>query len=451
MLGQNAPQRSLFQMVTLEELVPKDHFLRQLDASVDFSFIRERVRHLYCGNNGRPSIDPELALRMFVLSYLYDISENRLCEEIQMHAGYRWFCRLDFHDEVPDRTTLVKLRRERWGPDGVFKDVMRHVVMECVRAGFVSTDVIAFDGTVVDARAAQSSLRPIEDPITLEEYLKQIEDADASEDIKSENDQPPSDGGSADSTFKGKRFSNQTHRSCTDPDARLYSKSPRQGAKLRYQVHNAVDPKSYVILDTEATRCSGKAERETAIAMSANLIDQGFDIKYMLADGGYDGGDYLCQYIELGIMPLIPAQGKIKPLPRWKVLRFEPEKIRKRIERRRAVAALNTTLLLHQSSVFRRTYPLRIRIERVFGEAKECHGLRRARGYGLIQINIQAQMTAVVQNLKRLVRWKRRRPKAPSVVASAAKPRPTWLPGLRYLTTFCCPTASFRLSPLPTT
>src|SRR5690606_4134875 len=91
MLGQQRPKGSMFQMVTIEELVPKDHFLRQLDAAVDFSFIRERVRHLYCEDNVRPSIEPALALPMFVLSYLYDITENRLCEEITMQAGYRWF------------------------------------------------------------------------------------------------------------------------------------------------------------------------------------------------------------------------------------------------------------------------------------------------------------------------------------------------------------------------
>src|SRR5690606_24496757 len=140
------------------------------DAAVDFSFIRERVRHLYCEDNGRPSIDPELALRMFVLSYLYDISENRLCEEITMHAGYRWFCRLDFHDPVPDRTTLVKTR-QRWGRAGVFADVMRHVVLACVEAGLVSADVLAVDGTLVKARAATKSLEAIQPPICLEEYL----------------------------------------------------------------------------------------------------------------------------------------------------------------------------------------------------------------------------------------------------------------------------------------
>ena len=86
MLGHQKPKSSMFQMVTVDELVPQDHFLRQLDAAVDFSFIRDRVRPLYCEDNGRPSIDPELALRMFILSYLYDISENRLCNEIAMHA-----------------------------------------------------------------------------------------------------------------------------------------------------------------------------------------------------------------------------------------------------------------------------------------------------------------------------------------------------------------------------
>ena len=102
MLGQQRPKGSMFQMVTIEELVPKDHFLRQLDAAVDFSFIRERVRHLYCEDNGRPSIDPELALRMFVLSYSMT-SPKTGCAST-MHAGYQWFCRLDF------RSVLIEPR-----------------------------------------------------------------------------------------------------------------------------------------------------------------------------------------------------------------------------------------------------------------------------------------------------------------------------------------------------
>lgn len=429
MLGKHSPQGSLFQMVTLEELVPQDHFLRQLDATVDFSFIRELVRPLYCENNGRPSIDPELALRMFVLSYLYDIPENRLCDEIRMHAGYRWFCRLNFHDEVPNRTTLVKLRRERWGPAGIFDDVMRHVVMECVRAGFVSADVVAVDGTVVKARASTSSLVPIVEPIPLHHYFKKIEEADASESARSENDSTPNDPGSPSSTqdgtlpLKGQKLSNETHRSRTDPDARLYAKGPRDGAELRYFVHRIIDPKSCVILDTVASRCSGTAEREAAVVMCTDLKKRGFNIKHLLGDGGYDGGDFLRQIVDLGITPLVPAQGKLKKLPTWKVFRFDRENVRKRIEKRRSVAALNKTLLMRRTSIYRGTYRLRIRVEHLYGEAKEWHGLRNARGFGIMCMHIQSQMTAAVQNLKRLVRWTRRRPKAPSVVAPVVNQR----------------------------
>src|SRR5690554_1370209 len=223
---------------------------------------------------GRPSIRSWRC--MFVLSYLYDISENRLCEEITMHAGYRWFCRLDFHDPVPDRTTLVKTR-QRWGRAGVFADVMRHVVLACVEAGLVSADVLAVDGTLVKARAATKSLEAIQPPICLEEYLARVRKQDEANHDGDEppGDNPPAATGSAsrkhrkagDPNFRNETFRNATHRSKTDPDARLYAKGSHQEAKLRYMVHNLMDVRSGVILEACATRCSGTAEREAALEM----------------------------------------------------------------------------------------------------------------------------------------------------------------------------------------
>src|SRR5690606_9017836 len=123
-----------FQMVTMDQLVPKDYFLRRIDEAVDFSFIREMVRPLY-SNTGRPSLDPEVALRMFVLGALLGIPESRLCSEISPHAGYRWFCGLTFNDPLPHRSTLTKLRRERWGPSGAFDKAMERVFKQCAESG----------------------------------------------------------------------------------------------------------------------------------------------------------------------------------------------------------------------------------------------------------------------------------------------------------------------------
>lgn len=419
----------MFQMVTVEELVPKDHFLRQLDDAVDFLFIRERVRPLYCEDNGRPSIDPELALRMFVLSYLYDISENRLCDEITMHAGYRWFCRLDFHDPVPDRSTLVKIRY-RWGIHGVFADVMRHVIRACIEAGLIPGDVLAVDGTLVKARAATRSLGVIKPPISLEEYLEKIEASDHAEEEKDEppHNPPRSPGGTTtpkrkagDPNFRNEKFSNATHRSKTDPDARLFSKGPHQEAELRYMVHELMDTRSCIILDAGASRCSGNAERRAALEMVSSANDLGLNARYLLGDGHYTAGWFLRDLMKRGIEPLVPIQGEIEPLPTWKRRTFNLDQMRKRKEKVEVAQARNRARMLRDSPIYRETYSLRTRLEHRFAEGKEWHGLDRARGYGLMAMDIQAKMTATVQNLKRLVRWNRRRPKAGVAVVSTTR------------------------------
>lgn len=428
MLGQQRPEGSLFQLVTVEELVPRDHFLRRLDAAIDFSFIRERVRGLYCEDNGRPSVDPELALRMFILGYLYNLSEHRLCEEIAMHAGFRWFCRLNFHDPVPDRSTLVKLRRGRWGKNGVFRDVMRQVVQACIDAGLVSGGILVADGTLVNARAATNSLEPIQPPISIEAYLERL-DAEADNlDPPRDDDAPPSPPSTSgtsrragDPNFRGERFTNQTHRSKTDPDARLYTKGSHQEAKLRYMVHDLMDAKSGVIVATGAIRCAGDAERRACIENLDAAIALGMDPVYLLADGGYTATGFLQQVLARGVEPLVPIQGVLEPLPTWQRRTFNLDHQRKRRAKIEAVACRNHVRQLRDSAIYKETYPLRTRMEHRFAEAKEWHGMDRARGYGLMAMDIQAQMTATVQNLKRLVRWTRRKPKAATQAMTESK------------------------------
>ncbi|MRR29237.1 transposase, partial [bacterium] len=167
--GKNDKQKSAFQYVDLDDLVPKNYLLRLVDQAVDFSFIQELVRPLYSPDRGRPSIDPEVALRMMALSYLFNLSENRACAEISMHAGYLWFCGLDFNSSIPDRTTLVKLRN-KWRQAGLFNEIFTRVVGQCVEAGLVKGDILAVDGTAVKARAAINSLEEVLNPIPLKDY-----------------------------------------------------------------------------------------------------------------------------------------------------------------------------------------------------------------------------------------------------------------------------------------
>ncbi len=129
MMGKRNAQTSAMQMVTLEELVPQNHFLRKLDRVLDLRFVPGIMKQIYPSELGRPSIDGLLAVRMILVGYLYNLSEVRLCEEVSLHAAYRWFCRLEFHDPVPDRTTLVKLRK-RCREQGLWEKLFHRIVIQ---------------------------------------------------------------------------------------------------------------------------------------------------------------------------------------------------------------------------------------------------------------------------------------------------------------------------------
>ncbi|MCL6559988.1 MAG: IS5 family transposase [Firmicutes bacterium] len=416
MQGKNDKQQSIFQYMTLEQLVPANYFLRKIDQAVDFSFVREVVSPLYSPDRGRPSVDPEVALRMMTLSYLLNLSENRTCAEIKMHAGYLWFCGLDFNTQIPDRTTLVKLRKQ-WRKAGLFKQIFIQVVEQCIKAGFVRGELLAVDGTTVKARAAINSLEEI-NPIPLQDYLLRLEAED--DDEPPEDPKTPRKGGEPD--FRGEKFTNETHRSVTDPEARLFRKSKGQEAKLSYLAHNLIDVKSRVIISAMATPANISFEREAALEMlreTTPLLPPSVERK-LLADGNYIAAEFLAKLLDIGYKPLVPIEGELEPIPAWKTKTKLLDRYRKRQHKVKLVKARNQAKLLRCSREYRRTYRYRARIEHIFAEAKEHHGLRTARSYGLACIKEQVLMTAAVQNMKRLATyvWRRGKKAAKAMAAT---------------------------------
>src|SRR5215831_20981313 len=122
MMGQQTRSGSLFYYFRLEDQIPGDHLLRQIDRHVDLSFVRERLKDSY-SSTGHPSIDQEVLLRLLLVGYLYGImSERRLLEEVRMNLAYRWFTRLGFEQEVPDHSTFSKNRHGRFRESGVFRE-----------------------------------------------------------------------------------------------------------------------------------------------------------------------------------------------------------------------------------------------------------------------------------------------------------------------------------------
>lgn len=154
MMGQQPCTEPLFYYFRLEDQIPEHHLLKRLDRSVDFSFVRERLKDAY-RPLGRPSIDPEILLRMLLVGYLYGItSERRLVEEVRMHLAYRWFTRLGLEQEVPDHSTFSKNRHGRFRQAGIFLEIFEEIVQRCIDAGLVEGQRLTVDGTVVAANAS---------------------------------------------------------------------------------------------------------------------------------------------------------------------------------------------------------------------------------------------------------------------------------------------------------
>ena len=275
-------QHELFSYADIEKLVPKNHLLRYIDRYVDFRFIYELVDSLYSDTTGRPAWDPQMMVKLFLLGYLYNMSERRLLDEVSMHAAYRWFLGLTFSDPLPDRTTLVKLRTEKWAKACVFDQILERVVDQCVHAGLVKGQHLTVDGTQIMANASVKSLEPLVVPYSPAEYLDELRRDDAPS-PPSEPEPPthtpdknlPHSSHPQDKNFRGEKLSNQTHRSCTDPDARLYRKSNGQDAALSFLGSYLADTQSRVILAVQAGTPGIHTESGMAIKMLDSLDSRG--------------------------------------------------------------------------------------------------------------------------------------------------------------------------------
>src|SRR5215813_11350976 len=146
-------QSALFYEFSLERHIPADHLLRSIDRFVGLEDLRRELAPFY-SNIGRPSIDPELMIRMLLVGYCFGIrSERRLCEEVHLNLAYRWFCRLGLEDEVPDHSTFSKNRYGRFRDSDTLRFVFEQVLEQCVREGLVGGEGFAIDASLVKADA----------------------------------------------------------------------------------------------------------------------------------------------------------------------------------------------------------------------------------------------------------------------------------------------------------
>jgi transposase len=196
MMGQHSRSEALFYYFRLEDQVPEHHLLRLIDKHISFEFVRQQLKDSY-SETGRPSIDPELLLRILLIGYLYGItSERRLVEELRMHLAWRWFTGLGFDQEIPHHSTFSKNRHGRFQESKLFEQLFEQIVRQCVEVGLVRGKDLSVDGSFVEANAAKESRIPREQlgeavqvHHAVRQYLKELEQQNPVEEPVHEQDQ----------------------------------------------------------------------------------------------------------------------------------------------------------------------------------------------------------------------------------------------------------------------
>ncbi len=291
MMGSNdKPQDELFYSFHLEDVVPENHLLRSIDRLLDFSDLREHLAAYY-SHTGRPSVDPELMIRMLLIGYCLGIrSERQLCEEVNLNLAYRWFCRLSISDKVPDHSTFSKNRHGRFREAEAFRFVFEQVLKRCIEEGLIGGEGFAVDASVVKADASRQRHHEDDDDDwgggsrAITEYL------DALHEEGSSIITPP------------KKVSQ------TDPMAR-WTAAPGGPAYYAYSTNYLIDTEAGIIIDVEATPANRTLEVQSTKTM-INRVSERFSLetKKLIGDTAYGTAEFLAWMVnDKGIEPHVPV------------------------------------------------------------------------------------------------------------------------------------------------
>src|SRR5499427_1076404 len=288
-------QNRLFYSFDLDKHIPADHRLRGIDQCLDFSQLRQRLEPYY-SETGRPSIDPELMIRMLLVGYCFGVrSERRLCEEVHLNLAYRWFCRLGLDGEVPDHSTFSKNRHGRFRESNLLRKLFETVVARCMKERLVGGEAFAVDASMIvaDAHRRRGVAKVGDlDPTSsraVAEYLSVLDDA----------------------AFGGASPSEPKAISPVDPAAR-YTAAANSAAGYAYSDNYLVDLKHAVIMDVEATTAIRQEEVGAAKTMLDRTAEQ-FDVQpsRLVADAGYGSAEMLGWLVdERGIEPYVKVFDK---------------------------------------------------------------------------------------------------------------------------------------------
>jgi len=302
MMGRlKSDQAQLFYEFRLGDAVPEDHLVRKIDTALDLSWLRGELAPHY-SSMGRPSIDPELMIRMLVVGYVFAIrSERLICREVQVNLAYRWFCKLGIEDAIPDHSAFSRARNERFREGEVFRRVFERVVEACIAADLVGGEGFAVDASLIQADAnkqrsiAGPDWRRDRDPKrssrAVKEYLATLDDTawGAATDVVPKFVSP------------------------SDPAAQ-WSGAHKGPAFFAYADNYLIDVKFGVIVDVEASRAIRQAEVGAAKTMIERTEERfGLKPERLVGDTAYGAAPMLNWLVEeKGIAPHIPVFDKSK-------------------------------------------------------------------------------------------------------------------------------------------
>jgi transposase len=459
MMGrQDRDQRQLFYEFNLDEMIPKTHLLRRLNvfATAVLADLHEQLKPFYSGI-GRPSVDPELIIRMLLVGYCYGIRhERKLCQEVALHLAYRWFCKLDLNDKVPHHSTFSVNRLNRFRESDILRSIFERVVTACMAAGLVKGEGFAVDASVMEANASRyHGKAPNELDWTdaqrqkraVAEYLIAL---DAEAQAEAERDRADASGGSDGTPAAKPDRKPPKVISPSDPQSAWTAKANKR-VQFGYGLNYLIDVENAVIVDVEAT----PARTYDEVAATKTMIERtrarhNLKPKRLIADTAYGTGKFLAFVVGAGITPHIPVWDKstcedgtfsrsdfhwdkkknVYTCPAGKVLTTTghvssdhavryvasvpdcracslkpkccPNMPARRVVRDVNEDARDVARRKMRTKAFAKSRDERKRVEMCFAHLKTHHGFERMRLRGLSGARDEFHLAAIVQNLKRM-------------------------------------------------
>ena len=442
MLKKPELQQQELELVSIEALVPEQHLLRKVDQTVDFSFIRDRVKHLYCEDNGRPALDPVVLFKLLLLGYLYGVrSERQLMREVEVNVAYRWFLGLRLRDKVPDASTLSQNRRRRFAESTIYQEIFDEIVLLSVNKGLASGTVLYTDSTHLKANANKNKCDLTQVQVKPQEYLAAL-DAAVAED-RAVHGKAPLKARVAEAETKEIKVSR------TDKDSGYMVREGKPKGFF-YLDHRTVDGRHAIITDTHVTPANvhdsvpylGRLDRQRerfgfnvrAVGVDAGyaaaVITQGLEERNIYGVIGYrtpthrDGYFYKREYrydetLDVYICP----NGQLLSYRTtnregYRQYHSDPNQCRNCPVRQKCTQSSNSTKVVTRhvwepsrermdqhrlSRVGKRIYKRRKEtVERSFADGKQLHGHRYARMRGLTRVQQQCLLAATAQNIKKI-------------------------------------------------